>query len=174
MARSVIDVESEHVLLTLARLEVLISPLGLQVFLDTEVDPYIRARVEARFWAEGDDAVGRWAPLKPATEQFRREMGFPPSHPINVRTGDLMDYITQADPSIVPMGSGAIFNFPDSLPTDSEVDLAYRTAQLGRSDPSTVPRPVLGLGRKDAEEITILLMFYIEQGMTSLGRFAGV
>ncbi len=172
--RGDIEVDDKHVLYTIARYDAMVSPLGLQVFLETRVDPYLRARAEARFANEGDDVTGPWAPLKGSTEDIRASLGFPRSHPINVRTGDLKEYVTRSPSETVPFGSGAILTMPGAPSGNGEVDLAFRTAQVGSSNPYTHPRPVLGLGGKDATEIMMLLMFFIGEGVMKTGAFVDV
>jgi hypothetical protein len=58
-----------------------------------DLHDYLVQRASDRFANEGDDASGPWAPLSNATEAIRASRGFPPAHPINVRTHDLQRFI---------------------------------------------------------------------------------
>lgn len=159
-----ITIEVDNVMLAFARLDVALSPTGLTTFLDTKVDPYLRARAAARFASEGDDAVGAWQALTPTTEHFRETEGFPSSHPINRRTGELEAYIIGEDALVTPMGAGANLQLPGRAATGYLAE-KFKTAQQGKASPRTPARPVLGLGARDRTEIMAMLMFFIGEAM---------
>jgi hypothetical protein len=150
----------EHVL---HRLDIALSPKGLATFLQGEVDPYLRGRAEQRFSTEGDDVVGQWAPLKPATQNIRAELGYGPDHPINVRTGELMDYITQGNAATQMFPWGAGITLPGQ-PASGELLEKMIRAQAG--DERTVPRPVLGMNENDLIAVLLLLARYIRDSMS--------
>jgi hypothetical protein len=153
----------------LERLEHSVSPLGLGFFLSVGVLQHITDRAESRFRAEGDDAVGKWAPLTPGTENIRQNLGYGAAHPINRRTGDLEDLITQANAnstvSVNPIG--AVLEHP-ALPSGKLED-KLRTAQMGDSSQPgyqpTVPRPVIALNEADLVWVLSALAYYIESGL---------
>lgn len=152
----------EHILRKL-ELEIL-SETGLALFLGTVVGEYLQQRAMQRFENEGDDAVGMWAPLKPATVTIREEMGFS-AGPINSRTGELEAYITGGNGSVtVSGGGGSVLMFPGNPPgpgASGYLETKVRTAQKGRTFPATVARPVLGLSEMDLGFVITSLAFYV-------------
>jgi len=144
------DVDAGSVDYMLAKLMLLLSPQGLTTFLGSTVGPYLARRAGERFENEGDDVVGKWAELKPATMAIRAEgpWAVGPDHPINRRTGELENWVVRGGWHAYPEGFGAAMQYPASLPTGELYD-KVKTAQSGRSEPNTVPRPVLGLNEAD-------------------------
>jgi hypothetical protein len=61
--------------------------------IESEAGWYIRQRFKRNFSEEG--YPDKWAQLRPRTIAERLALGFPPAHPILVRTGDLMRSVTQ-------------------------------------------------------------------------------
>lgn len=137
-----------------------LSDAGLVDFMETIVAPWVQDRVEDRFAKEGDDVSGKWRALAPATQNIRASQGFPPSHPINVRTGDFRDWLVN-DPGIMtPSMAGVEFTYPND-PTSFEMRHKLETAQLGQTSPPTPPRPVLGLNRHDLAFVQSSLVQWI-------------
>jgi hypothetical protein len=163
-----IDIEltgdASYVTKMLLSLEAKLSPNGLTGFLGVTVFPYLLGRAKQRFQNEGDDVVGKWAPLAPATELIRTAQGFSPAHPINKRTGELENYITQGSisSSVLQNPMGAVLTHP-SAPPAGKLASKVRTAQRG--DPKFargVPaRPVLGMNESDLSFVMIELAFYV-------------
>lgn len=154
------DKDAENML---NKVEYLLQSTGLALFLGEEVGPYLRERAQARFKGEGDDVVGKWAPLKPATRMIRaNNPNWPvgPDHPINVRTGELEDWVTQSAWDAHPTGMGATLKYPSKNPT-GELRKKVVTAQKGKAFPSTVARPVLGVNPADLVFVTTRLAFYL-------------
>jgi hypothetical protein len=56
----------------------------------------IQKAILERFKTEGNSSGTPWAPLKTETTRQRKNLGFPPEHPILVRTGVLMDAAVNA------------------------------------------------------------------------------
>lgn len=133
-------------------------------WLQEDIDPYLRARVEARFNQEGDDVVGAWLPLRASTERIRVAKGYPPSSPINVRSGQMRHFLTAVRGDVKQSGIQAELVFPGPV-GDPLTEQKIRVAQQGKTAPVTPPRPVLGLNEND--------LFYIQ---TDLVRhmFAGL
>lgn len=146
-----IRVKDRDVERMLTAVNTVISPLGMMGFLKSVATPYVRTRAAQRFASEGDDVSGKWAPLQPATQEIRERLDLPISadHPINRRTGDLEAYITQSDSDVQAFGMGAQMTYPGKLPGSRALNEKMSTAQTGRAHPSTVKRPVLGLGITD-------------------------
>lgn len=153
-------VDSKEVDLMFDRAIMATSPLALAGFLRTYIDPFLRQRAGTRFQQEGDDASGSWLPLMESTQEIRSNEGYAPSHPINVRTGELEDYIVNHAGSIVGTATGAVLTLPGD-PASGELADKISTAQMGREDPYTVPRPVLALAAADLEYTLVSLGEFI-------------
>ena len=132
----------------LIKMQVALSPVSIGGFLQTTVDPYIRGRAKSRFTSEGDDAVGKWAPLSPVTQDIRSKAGYGATGPINIRTGQLAEYITGTPGGVLPNTQGATLTSPGTPPSGVLLK-KVQTAQHGKKSPQTVPRPVMGLGETD-------------------------
>lgn len=164
-----IEADFSQVTRMITRLEAkLVSP-ALALWLDTRIEPYLRARAENRFAVEGDTASGKWAPLLPSTELIRIAQGYPPAHPINKRTGALEAYITKTPGKALPFGYGAALRFPGKRPTNSpknplrdKVAVAQTGGTGARNRRATVPRPVLAMNENDLEYILVMLSRYFE------------
>lgn len=128
-----------------------------------DLHDFLVNRANQRFASEGDDAVGPWAPLKTATETIRASLGYPPAHPINVRTHDLQNFLSGAPGNVVGAGTWQ-FDWPGDAPS-GELEDKMQTAQLGRVTPNTVPRPVIGLGVTDYNEIMDSLAAFLVDGI---------
>lgn len=168
MIQTIITVEDAAPAALLASVDLALSPFGLQSFLRTQVDPYIRLRAEQRFAMEGDDVTGPWAPLQTSTVAIRESLGFPGPGPINVRTGDLKEYVLRSPAHFAPFGGGAMMSVPGPPPSGSEAGAAYSTAQMGKSRPHTPPRPVLALGQTDKAAITMLLAYFVQDSVVGV------
>ena len=144
----------------LLHLEAKLYPPNLAYFLGVEVDPYLRNRAEARFQDEGDDVVGKWEPLHPATINIRQQQGYG-SGPINRRTGELENYITSVG-DVTPHPAGATLTLPGA-PASGELAEKVQTAQIGKDYPATVPRPVLGMNETDLAAVLTMLALEIER-----------
>lgn len=129
-------------------LDTALNPVAIAGFLGAQVDPWLRQRARARFADEGDDAVGKWAPLKESTQDIRSQLGYGPSHPINVRTQELENYITNGPNRIDVAPWGASLTFPNGN-TPGDLKEKVEIAQIGGGEYNTVPRPVLGLSGAD-------------------------
>jgi hypothetical protein len=138
-----------------------ISPIGLEVFMDEMVEPWIKTRARDRFMDEGDDVSGAWAPLKPSTVLMRSQMGYGGDGPINKRTGELERYITDSDAKLTELGSGINFVYPGNKASGELADKVI-TAQVGKAFPNTVPRPVLGLNETDLEYVLTSISHFIQ------------
>lgn len=151
----------------LQRLDTAMSPPSIASMLAGEVGPYLRGRAIERFSQEGDDVVGRWKPLSSATEEIRANnsnWGVGPAHPINVRTGEMIEYVTEGTfEDVHPHSLGATLYYPSrKTRTSHGLDEKMKTAQQGKSRPSTPPRPVLGMNEADMSAILLLLAQHIK------------
>lgn len=167
-SNAMVVVDSTDAARALTSLEWAIGPLSLGMWLKGTMAPFLARRASQRFVNEGDETIGRWSPLKEVTQEIRENTGFPRSHPINKRTGELEDYIVRggADVALTPLG--AQLTTPGSAAT-GELGDKLATAQEGRgfggrlNSPHTVPRPVLGLGAPDLEFALVGLNAWVHQ-----------
>ena len=146
----------------LDHLDSALSEIGMQIFMNGRIAPWLRERAEARFRDEGDDATGRWQALSEPTQEWRAGYGFPPSHPINRRTGQLEDYITSAPSRVVTARGFADLTWPASPPSNPITAKKLRTAQTGADRPRTNARPVVALGEADLVHTLTQLAFHIQ------------
>lgn len=149
-----------------------LSPSALMYFLGFKVGPYLAKRADARFKSEGDDVSGPWAPLQPATMEARRigrEQGLwsvGDDHPINVRTHELENYITQGVGVTFPLGGGgARLQFP-KVSGKPSIRSKMKTAQRGGMAPGathpTPARPVIGLNEQDLTFVLVELALHVK------------
>lgn len=146
----------------LVRLDDAISPVGLGLWMTAFVDPYLRARSAERFSQEGDDVSGKWLPLSAGTQAIRAQQGYPPSHPINRRSGRLEDYIVGTRSSVISHTAGSKLVYPGTAPQGETAD-KVRVAQQGFSAGGmyTPPRPVLGMNERDLAAILLGLANHV-------------
>lgn len=156
---------TDNVEAMLAKLEITLSGPALSTFLSASMTPWLKQRAQERFANEGDEVVGRWAPLQPATQEFRANGDWPgigPDHPINRRTGELEELMTSGQDDVFFTTDTAVVQYPrPSMYGAGELALKVETAQRGKATPRTVARPVAGFGARDLSfliaEITFLL-----------------
>jgi hypothetical protein len=144
-----------------------LSPVGLAAFLYGAVGPWVKERAADRFQQEGDDVSGKWAPLQQTTIDIREHSGFEGPHPINVRTHELENYITQGDIGVTTSPGYGIMRYPQNPPKSKGLREKVKTAQGGRTTPPTVARPVLGLNERDLAQVLVMLAFHVQrEGLT--------
>lgn len=160
-----IETDRSRVDAVVQKLESKIEPAGLAMFLQTVVDPFLRNRIDNRFGGEGDDVSGNWHPLAQSTQMIRASYGFPPSHPINKRTGKLHSQLVNSSSDVKPNGFGATLTHPAPGTLDTITTKKLTTAQMGSSRPPTRPRPVLGVNENDLLFVTSSLAAYLIQGI---------
>jgi hypothetical protein len=153
----------------LERLDTAMNPLSVAAMLTGQVGPYLQERARRRYEGEGDDVVGRWSPLAPATQEIRAnnaQWGVGPASPINVRTGQMREYITQSSfEDVVPHSLGATLYYP-SRKSEGRGGKALtekmKTAQQGRANPRTPARPVLGMNETDMQTVLVMIGRHIQ------------
>lgn len=164
-----IDVDIADVKHMLAQVRRRYTHEGLRGFLEGDVVPYIEGTIEHRFENEGDTLTRAWKPLKDKTNEWRRKYGFPEAHPINVRTGELFDYVMS---SKVTVATGiAQVSFP-AYEAGGNLATKFMTAQQGKAKPRTPKRPVLAFGKRDEKKIESLLLKWVELKGQMPGPFA--
>ena len=103
---------------------------SLAVFLMGNVAPRLSRKAKKRFAASGDDASGQWPALAPSTVEIRKSLGFTPGTrkgEINVRTGELQDWLVDPDPGVIHDGVGTTLMWPAEQP--KSVGLRRKLAQ---------------------------------------------
>lgn len=158
-----IFVDDRDVRRVIAALNVTLSDESLEQFLVQRVQPYLKERAEARFRRQGDDRSGRWAPLKPSTKRKRKAEGFPPSRPINIRTGELHDFIMGSAAGHGSGGGQAYLSMPGRGTPGQEIKALI--AQRGNRRTGQPARPVLAINQVDARQINRRLGWWIELGV---------
>lgn len=145
-----------------------LSPQGLTQYMRADIYQAMRERVEDRFDGEGDSTVGIWAPLSEATENIREALGFPPDHPINVRTGSLKRFV-ETSHLATPMATGAELAMPG--PFSSElIETKFRRAQQGKARGGSkeakrkiTPRPVLAIGQAEYDIVNMRIKHFVDR-----------
>lgn len=146
----------------MARLATVLTPPSLALFLSETVDRYLISRISERFNSEGDDAVGKWAPLAPATQKIRASRGYGAAHPINVRTGELRRFVEGASNRLISEDpTGAML----SRPSRASGRVREKLAGAQQGEFPAPPRPVLGLSMTDMAFTMTALEAYIRAGV---------
>lgn len=159
----IIDIVTEDVEKDLNALIMLMSPAGATAFLGTQVGPYLRRRAGERFEHEGDDVVGKWAPLRPATVVMREASNYPVAgdHPINHLSGELENWVVDGGWNAYPDTFGASMTYPGTRPSGL-LAKKVKTAQSGDRASNTVARPVLGVNEADMLWMLTAYKFAVE------------
>lgn len=150
MAQELVEVlvEKQDALHLLQKLEQVLAPQRLEEFLVVGPSHILRERADARFASEGDSASRKWAPLRFSTEEIREAKGFPRAHPINERTGEMHNFLSNSVGVAVSEPGVATLTWPNDAA--GELFDKLETAQRGRKSPSTVKRPVIAMDEGDA------------------------
>lgn len=148
----------------------------IRTWLGMDVLPYLQNRARDRFYAQGDDASGKWARLTPATRSWRRYfikrdgLKIKPAEPINKRTGELQRFVTTTY-DINSSAAGATLLLPSRRTGSRHMAAKLRHAQrggmsnVGRSFPA---RPVASIGIRDKTVIDRLLVNWAEDTLRAL------
>lgn len=145
-----VTVDSVDTIIDLTMIGVGLSGPSMAAWLNTVASPILQERAQQRFLSEGDSASGPWAELKYPTVQIRRagRYGFDGgAHPINVRTKELLNFVVENQGDLAFSTDAAVLLWP-TVPS-GELEDKYKTAQLGRDSPPTVPRPVVAWDETD-------------------------
>lgn len=147
----------------LTQLEHNLSFGSMSGFLYRTAAPWLQARAQARFAAEGDELTGRWSPLRKATLIIRAKHGFPTS-PINVRTGQMKAFVTGSFGDVSMRGDETMLTWPRES-FGGVLERKLMTAQRGRKSPNTTDRPVIAVGEADSIHLTAELTAHLMTGM---------
>lgn len=120
-------------------------------FLGVEMTQYLQRRAELRFRKEGAlPGEKGWKNLAEFTVAERESLGYPGAHPINRRTGELEEWVTNANATVRGAEGLMELEWPGNMPSDSETREKFETAQRGKTSPRFTPaRPVVRLSAVD-------------------------
>ncbi len=142
-----ITVDNSRPTLKLEAIQKRIGTSGMVAFMQGFAAPILQASARARFEEQGDEATGPWRPLLPATVARRTKAGQTPIR-INDRTGQMRAWVENAQGRTFARKGSAVFEWPGT-PSNRLVGQKLKTAQLGKGDPRTVPRPVIAISAED-------------------------
>lgn len=162
-----ITLDDARVMEQLDIIEAVLSEASIENFLSKVAIPYIQDRMDNRFDGEGDDVVGRWQQLAPSTVSIRAAAGFPGDHPINYRTGEMLDYLDTNEGELSTGPGDVRITYPGGA-MSVEIQQKMMTAQFGRDTPRTPKRPILGMNQIDAADLTDDLSMYIIGGLVGI------
>lgn len=126
-----------------------------------DVATILREATEEQFATEGHHASGGWPDLADSTNRDRERHGFPPEHPIMVRTERLLSSLTRkADPEHVEHASEDSLRFGTLVP----YAVYHQSSRPRRQIPF---RPLVGLTEADKRRITKAIQRKIVEGVTA-------
>jgi hypothetical protein len=130
------------------------------------IHQHLQAQAAGYFESEGASSPsGRWAPLRPRTVEVRARLRLPGiggEHPINRRTGDLLDMMTKEQPEIVTMGGDLALIYPGDRAIN-QGDRPVKVAQAQSGYHGGTARPVIQFGADNlAKVVTMANRFYSE------------
>jgi hypothetical protein len=169
------EIEDKSVRAMLTRVETMLEPASIAGFLMSAVVPYLQKRGKMRFESEGDDVSGKWLPLTEGTQAIRSAAGYGAEHPINVRSGELKDYIIGSTGMPTVEAGGATLTYPGTPPGNTDLKNKLAVAQSGGPNTQagyrpTPARPVLGLNEADLASVTVMLAIFLYSGRTDHGN----
>jgi hypothetical protein len=145
----------------LQRLKRRMSPFGQEgyILLVAGIHQYLQAQAQKMFDSEGASSPsGRWAPLRPRTQEIRARMNLPGiggAHPINRRTNDLMDMMTREQPEIASSGGDLILLFPGNKAI-ARRNRRTKIAQAQGGYHGGTARPVVQFGPDDLAKVIVM------------------
>ena len=165
----VVDIDAKGVKAKIDAAFKAIEPQAISYFNNVVVTQLLQMYTKKRFEGEGVPAigtsVGKWAPLRPYTQDDRESQSYGRTTPILERTGGLKDWITGAQGMQVAQ---ELFIWPAKMPpNNSSMHFAYACAQTGRkrSGPHP-PRKIAAVGQYEAETFTQMLGRRVTAAMT--------
>lgn len=163
MSNISVEVNIAEAMGMLGRADRAISTFNLATILEGPVEEYMQQRAEVRFGQEGDDASGKWLELTQATKSIRRKKGYPES-PINVRTGEMRNWVTHAEGQLVLFGEDLALLWPGEEPMGELADKIMH-AQAGDRETRTPPRPVIAANETDLAAIAVVIGSELQQDL---------
>lgn len=175
-----IRVDKKEVDLALINVRRAISPNGLALFHTSFTTPYLRQQIGSHFDKQGWSG-GAWERLALFTQERRRSLGYHPSFPINIRSGEMYNFLVhQAAFGLTVDGVGVTYVYPGTLGDDlmaSKITVAQKGG-MATHDSETLrtgnrktryraapARPVMELTPGDATAIVEALNRFIIERM---------
>lgn len=152
-AQSGVSVDISSAELSMSKILANLSDTSLAGFLETVVAHRFSERADERFAMGGDSASGKWAPLSPATIEIRKNLGYTSGAgqgEINVRTGNLREWLVNPTTMTVPDGLGVSMAWPGPE-ADATISDALAQAAGKKKGPE---RPVIAY---DAADVGFIL-----------------
>jgi hypothetical protein len=164
-ATAVATVDAGEVVVALERADIALRDENIDnFFFGMQAIPYFQKRTDSRFNSESWSG-GKWAELTPMTQRFREYQGFPPEHPINVRTGELRDWLGTDEGDRRRTGGMAELTWPGSSPS-SLTEMKLETAQTGAR--ARTARPVVEVTEVDAAFLLGTLEGYFKAALRGI------
>jgi hypothetical protein len=165
-----VDVDPFYTELMVQRVMEVLSGPNLENFLQTQAFPHFQDEIVQRFAHQGDRKSGHWPDLSDATQNIRSQEGFGPDWPVNIRTEEMFNEVTESADFSAGMASAEMMLPGRGLHGPVVEKLA--TAQLGKSGNKmsanfgpTPPRPVLAVDETDLEVLLERLNGFIITGV---------
>lgn len=156
-----IDVEPGMVYAKMTQAEQVVSGVGMRGFFAL-AHAHLMSRARDRFAGEGDYASGRWARLAESTVAHRIAQGYPGSNPINVRSGELKNFILGDQPKVLISPVASEMVTPGTTPA-GDLLTKFEVAQKGSG--KTPARPVLATDGRDVAAILSTMAVYLKEAL---------
>lgn len=133
-------------------------------FMSGTVSPYLSRQAAQRFEDSKDASGAKWAPLKPATVSWRVGLGFSPGTgkgEINVRTGNLRDWLKYPSIAATPTADGALMAWPSK--TAGTESMQNRLAQAA-GELNGPARWAIGYNANDVAHILGTMQAFLVSG----------
>ena len=169
-----ITVKTGSLMPRLRGLQARLAPVGIDgysTWLAGGAHSYLQSQSRKRF--QDNASGGDWPALAPATESWRKSLGYNPSSPINVRTGDLKNLMIGENPTLVPAGDSIILFYPGNAQEKGNRPVKIAQAQgtlRQKNGEMSTPRPVIDLGPEDYAALTASFLQFLRSAPTLNGR----
>lgn len=152
------EIDASLAMIERTRLKLSAAPLA--GWMSGFVDPFLKTRTAMNFAAESSPKGDPWASLAPSTIQRRLDEGFP-AGPIQYRTGEMYNFLTEGRSDLTAMASGVKMVYPSEKTPPGKLKYKVGSAQAGNMRTGAPPRPVMGLTLQDGEAIMMGLFEYV-------------
>ena len=146
------------------RVEARLTGNNLEVFLRGPAHEYFSQEIAWDFEGGGKGAGGgKWEGLHDATQDIRQALGYNPTSPVNVRTGEMERVLTEEADFFSGMDEATMILPGSAGGANRAISEKIKTAQEGKPSGNalglgpTLPRPVLGISAWNAEQVLTAL-----------------
>lgn len=170
-----ITIKTGSLMPRLRGLQARLTPVGIDgysTWLAGGAHSYLQSQSRKRF-QDNANPGGDWPALAPATESWRKSLGYNAESPINVRTGDLKTLMIGENPTLVPAGDSIILLYPGNAQEKGNRPLKIAQAQgtlRQKNGEMSEPRPVIDLGPEDYAALTASFLQFLRSAPTLNGR----